>query len=95
MIDAIDRRIPAILQPDARTSNVEIARRVGRTLSAVLERVHKRQERGADAEALGRFLRERIGTIPTIRSTRTLIVLRTVEETTALPRLAPGRKGHR
>jgi Lrp/AsnC family leucine-responsive transcriptional regulator len=38
-----------------------------------------------NTEALGRFLRERLGTIPAVRSTRTTIVLETVKETTDLP----------
>lgn len=41
--------------------------------------------RVADTEALGRLLREEIGAIETVRSTRTTIVLGTVKETTALP----------
>jgi Lrp/AsnC family leucine-responsive transcriptional regulator len=38
--------------------------------------------RAADTEALGRLLRERIGSIPTVTSTRTTIVLETVKEST-------------
>ena len=41
--------------------------------------------RAANTEALGRLLREQIGTIKGVRSTRTTIVLRTEKETTALP----------
>lgn len=41
--------------------------------------------RTADTEALGALLRERIGTIPGVRSTRTTIVLGTVKEDTRLP----------
>jgi Lrp/AsnC family leucine-responsive transcriptional regulator len=41
--------------------------------------------RAADAEALGRLLRQRISSIPTVVSTRTTIVLNTIKETTALP----------
>jgi Lrp/AsnC family leucine-responsive transcriptional regulator len=41
--------------------------------------------RAADTEALGRLLRERLGKIPTITSTRTTIVLETVKETSELP----------
>jgi Lrp/AsnC family transcriptional regulator, leucine-responsive regulatory protein len=41
--------------------------------------------RVADAEALGRLLRQRIASIPTVVSTRTTIVLNTVKETTTLP----------
>ncbi|HEX7119287.1 MAG TPA: Lrp/AsnC family transcriptional regulator [Longimicrobiales bacterium] len=40
--------------------------------------------RVADTDALGRLLRERVGAISTVRSTRTTIVLETVKETTAL-----------
>ncbi|HEX6940581.1 MAG TPA: Lrp/AsnC family transcriptional regulator [Longimicrobiales bacterium] len=40
--------------------------------------------RVSDTEALGKLLRERVGSIPTVRSTRTTIVLETVKETTAL-----------
>lgn len=40
--------------------------------------------RVADTDALGRLLRERMGSIETVRSTRTTIVLETVKETTAL-----------
>jgi Lrp/AsnC family leucine-responsive transcriptional regulator len=46
--------------------------------------------RAADTESLGRLLRERFGTIETIRSTRTTIVLHTVKETTALATGAEG-----
>ena len=41
--------------------------------------------RAADTESLGRLLRERIGRIDSITSTRTTIVLETVKETSALP----------
>lgn len=41
--------------------------------------------RTADTEALGRLLREQFGAIPTIRSTRTTIVMNTVKETAQLP----------
>ena len=41
--------------------------------------------RARDAEALGRLLRERLGAIATISSTRTTIVLESVKETAALP----------
>lgn len=46
MIDGIDSKILTILQVDARTSNAEIARRVGLAPSAVFERVKKLEERG-------------------------------------------------
>ena len=41
--------------------------------------------RTADTEALGRLLREKFGAIPTIRSTRTTIVMNTIKETAQLP----------
>ena len=41
--------------------------------------------RAADTDALGRLLRERIGAIAGITSTRTTIVLETVKESSALP----------
>lgn len=41
--------------------------------------------RTADTEALGRLLRERIGALESVRSTRTTIVLHTTKETEALP----------
>ena len=45
--------------------------------------------RTSDTEALGRLLRDRIGSIPTVRSTRTTIVLGTVKETMRLPLAEP------
>jgi Lrp/AsnC family transcriptional regulator, leucine-responsive regulatory protein len=41
--------------------------------------------RAADAESLGRLLRERLGAVETISSTRTTIVLEVVKETGMLP----------
>ncbi|HEX5831028.1 MAG TPA: Lrp/AsnC family transcriptional regulator [Gemmatimonadaceae bacterium] len=41
--------------------------------------------RSADTASLGRLLRDTIGRIPTIRSTRTTIVLGTAKESTRLP----------
>lgn len=41
--------------------------------------------RVADAEALGRLIREKFGAIPGMHRTRTTIVLSTLKETTALP----------
>jgi Lrp/AsnC family leucine-responsive transcriptional regulator len=41
--------------------------------------------RAADTEVLGRLLREKVGAIATVTSTRTTIVLETVKESTALP----------
>lgn len=45
-MDSTDSKILNILQQDARTSNADIARRVGLAPSAVLERVRKLEERG-------------------------------------------------
>jgi Lrp/AsnC family leucine-responsive transcriptional regulator len=45
--------------------------------------------RAADTDALHRLLRERLGRIESIKSTRTTIVLDTVKETSALPLAAP------
>ena len=42
-----------------------------------------------DARSLGKLLRERIGSIPTVRSTRTTVVLETVRESAQLPLAAP------
>jgi Lrp/AsnC family transcriptional regulator, leucine-responsive regulatory protein len=46
-IDAADRKILRILQENARTPNVEIARRLHLAPSAVLERIRKLEKRGA------------------------------------------------
>ncbi len=146
--DEIDIQILAMLQDEGRTSNAEIARRVGMAPSAILERIRKLETRGAlkgcearidprvlglgllafvfvraeegvwgketaarlaeipevqevhhiagedcylvkvrsaDTESLGRLLRERFGAIPSIRSTRTTIVLETLKESGRLP----------
>ncbi|HXG68376.1 MAG TPA: Lrp/AsnC family transcriptional regulator [Blastocatellia bacterium] len=48
--------------------------------------------RAADTEALGRLLRERIGAIKSVRSTRTTIVLQTAKETNELPICATGTR---
>ena len=45
--------------------------------------------RAPDTEALGILLRDRIGALPAVRSTRTTVVLRTVKEDPALPTGAP------
>lgn len=42
-----------------------------------------------DTEALGRLLRESFGAIPSVRATRTTIVLETVKESSRLPLPAP------
>jgi Lrp/AsnC family leucine-responsive transcriptional regulator len=148
IMDEIDLAILSMLQDDARTSNAEIARRVGMAPSAVFERIRKLEERGviqgytaridpqalglgllafvfvrseeglgapeteralaalpevqelhhvagedcflvkvrlADTAALGRLLRDGVGAIKTVRSTRSTIVLETVKETNHLP----------
>jgi Lrp/AsnC family leucine-responsive transcriptional regulator len=41
--------------------------------------------RTPNTESLGRLLRERFGAIPTVRSTKTTIVLQTIKETLELP----------
>jgi Lrp/AsnC family leucine-responsive transcriptional regulator len=46
MIDEIDARILTILQENARTSNAEIARRVGMTASAVFGRIRRLEQDG-------------------------------------------------
>src|SRR5436305_513717 len=49
MIDANDIEILKILQQNARTSNAEIARRLGMAPSAILERIRKLEARGVIA----------------------------------------------
>ncbi|HEX5053322.1 MAG TPA: Lrp/AsnC family transcriptional regulator [Planctomycetota bacterium] len=148
MIDTIDRRILDLLQANARTSNVDIARELHMAPSAILERTRKLEQRGIlvgyegrvsakaiglgltafvfvradectgstvsgeamaaipevqevhavagedcylvkmrarDTEDLARLLRERLGPIPGVSSTRTTIVLGTLKETATLP----------
>lgn len=46
MIDEINAKILNILQEDARTSNAEIARRLGMAPSAILERIRKLEASG-------------------------------------------------
>ncbi len=46
MIDEINSQILNILQEDARTSNAEIARRLGMAPSAILERIRKLEASG-------------------------------------------------
>lgn len=148
MIDDKDKQILMILQDNARTSNAEVARRVGLAPSAVFERVRKLEEQGViqgyearvspgalgldtvafvlvrvedlrvegevaarlseiagvlevhhvagedcfllkvrtgSTDELGRLLREKVGAIGQVRSTRTTIVLGTVKESARLP----------
>jgi Lrp/AsnC family leucine-responsive transcriptional regulator len=49
MIDDIDRQLLDILQSDGRTSNAELARRVGMAPSAVFERVRRLEQKGVIA----------------------------------------------
>ncbi len=151
MIDVTDATILNILQKNARTSNAEIARKVGLAPSAVFERIRKLEERdvirgyhaavnpkavnlgqlaftfvrsndrpggvgtaarlaeipevlevhhvagedcflvkvrAADSEGLGRLLREQLGSVETITSTRTTMVLEVVKESSVLPAAA-------
>ena len=46
MLDEVDRAILAALQSNARTSNAEMARRIGMAPSAILQRVRKLEENG-------------------------------------------------
>ena len=46
MLDDVDRAILAALQNNARTSNAEMARRIGMAPSAILQRVRKLEENG-------------------------------------------------
>lgn len=48
--------------------------------------------RVADTDALGRLLRDRFGAIPSVRSTRTTIVLDTVKEEGCLPLAEPAEE---
>lgn len=51
--------------------------------------------RTSDVEALGKLLREKIGVIPSIRSTRTTIVMETLKETATVPIAGTSEgKGH-
>jgi Lrp/AsnC family leucine-responsive transcriptional regulator len=148
MIDDIDKSILSIIQPNARTSNADIARQIGMAPSAILDRIRKLESKGIirsyearldpqavglgllafifirgedrvggvetgeqlarlpevqevhhvagedcflikvrveNTEALGRLLREKFGAIPSVRSSRSTIVLSTVKETALLP----------
>jgi Lrp/AsnC family leucine-responsive transcriptional regulator len=147
-LDELDLSILRILQGDAHTPNVEIARRIRMAPSATLGRIRKLERRGiirayptrldptalgldllafvfvrtsgrvgetktgrrlaaipgvqevhhiagedcflvkvraANPEALGELLRTRFGALPEVTSTRTTIVLETIEETSNLP----------
>lgn len=78
-----------------RAENDGIDNETGRALSAIPEvlEVHNvagedcyvAKVRASDPEDLGRLLRERIKCLPTVRGTRTTIVLETIKETAAMP----------
>jgi Lrp/AsnC family leucine-responsive transcriptional regulator len=61
MIDSVDVQILTILQSDARTSNAAIARHVGLTPSAILERIRKLQATGVIAGYEARLDPARLG----------------------------------
>jgi len=46
MLDEVDRKILEILQTDGRTTNVDLARRIGMAPSAIFERVRRLEQRG-------------------------------------------------
>lgn len=46
MLDDIDRKLLEILQADGRTTNVDLARRIGMAPSAIFERVRRLEQRG-------------------------------------------------
>ncbi|MDZ4724378.1 MAG: Lrp/AsnC family transcriptional regulator [candidate division Zixibacteria bacterium] len=159
MIDKIDRQILTILQENSKTSNSDIADRIGMAASATLERVRKLEKKGiikgyeirldaaklncglvafvfvktsemagdasagpelikipevqevfnvagedcylikvrtSDTSALGKLIRDKIGKIPAVVSTRTTIVMETYKETSKLPlEIMPGTNGDR
>lgn len=80
-----------MVRADERITDVEAGRQIA-AIPGVQEVHHIAGEdcylvkvRTRDTESLGRLLRERFGTIPFVRSTRTTIVLETVKETLLLP----------
>jgi Lrp/AsnC family leucine-responsive transcriptional regulator len=80
-----------LIRADERVGSGEVGQRLAR-VPEVLEVHHIAGEdcylvklRVADTEALGKVLRERFGTLPEVRSTRTTVVLQTIKETTRLP----------
>jgi Lrp/AsnC family leucine-responsive transcriptional regulator len=60
-LDAIDRRIVAALQADARLSNVELAERVGLSPSPCLRRVRRLEQAGYIEGYRAALRRERVG----------------------------------
>ena len=84
----------AFVKSDDRVGGVETARSLA-GIPEVQEVHHIAGEdcylikiRVADVEALGRLLREKVGVIPAIRSTRTTIVMETLKESATV--LIPG-----
>jgi Lrp/AsnC family leucine-responsive transcriptional regulator len=61
MIDTIDEKILNLIQTDARATNADIARHIGLTPSATLERVRKLQDSGVLAGYAGRVNPKSIG----------------------------------
>ena len=61
MIDEIDAKILNILQQDARTPNVDVARQLGMAPSATLERIRKLEERGVLCGYTARVSPEAVG----------------------------------
>ncbi|HEX7078533.1 MAG TPA: Lrp/AsnC family transcriptional regulator [Candidatus Eisenbacteria bacterium] len=85
---------------EERVGGVDTGRQIGRIPE--VQEVHQIagedcylvKVRVADTEALGRLLRESIGSLPSVRSTRTTIVLSSVKETALLALPAdPGARG--
>ena len=79
------------VKADERVGSLETAHRLAK-LPEVQELHHVAGEncylvkvRVADAAALGRFLRKKVGVIGSMQSTRTTIVLETIKETGKLP----------
>jgi Lrp/AsnC family transcriptional regulator, leucine-responsive regulatory protein len=80
-----------LVRADERIADIEAGRQIG-AIPGVQEVHHIAGEdcylvkvRTRDTESLGRLLRERFGSIPFVRGTRTTIVLETVKESAQLP----------
>ena len=88
-LDQIDRRILVMLQNDAKTRNSELARRLGKAPSAILERVRKLEEKGY-IDGYGAHLNRNrldLGLLAfiTVRTRDTLTCEQTVKALVALP----------
>jgi len=86
------------VKADERVGSLQAAHRLA-SLPEVQELHHVAGEdcyllkvRVADAAELGRLLREKVGTIDSVQSTRTTIVLETIKETGKLPLRAAQRR---